>query len=98
MGGAVCLACVRWCVVCGDSCLNRGDFTPSSAVYSIEKNLISFHDHLLLYSLTVFLFCGFLFCKSNRISEFLLTLAIQRLDCLVHLHQNIEESIAINLC
>lgn len=74
--------CVRWCVVCRDSCLNRGNFAPSSAVYAVEKNLISFHDHLLLYSLTVFLFCCFLFCKSNRISEFLLTLAIQKRDCL----------------
>lgn len=97
-GSSLHWVCVRWCVVCGDSCLNRGNFTPSSAVYSIEKNLISFHDHLLLYSLTVFLFCCFLFCKSNRISEFLLTLAIQKRDCLVPLHQNRVEIIAINLC
>lgn len=87
-------------VVCSDSCLSSiwGDFTSSSGVWHFEKKLISFQSHLLLYSLTVSLLCSFLFCKSNRISVFLSTPAIQKLDCFMHCHQNTEESIAIHLC
>lgn len=97
---AVCVVCVSQMVCCSDSCLRSiwGDFTPSSAVCCFEKKLISFQSHLLLYSLTVSLLCSFLFCKSNRISVFLSTPAIQKLDCFVHLHQNTEESSAIHLC
>lgn len=91
---------VTWLVAPSDRCLSSVwcEFISSTGVCHFEKKLISFQSHLLLYSLTVSLLCSFPFCKSNRISVFLSTAAIQKPDCFVHHHQNTEESIAIHLC